>query len=542
MHFILTALASCRRLTSRRSVSVLLMACLSVSLGILLVTTLGVAGLGISTAAHAQQQTVPSLGSGLPSEDLPQMGEPADQALSPEQERYIGQQYMRQIRARLPLVQDREINEYVHTLGSRLVANAATSASSEFNFFVLEDLAINAFAIPGGHIGINAGLILAMEKEEQLAGVVAHEIAHVTQRHHARAVATLGKNRLSTAAAILAAIIISSTSPTAGQAALAAGLAISQQSAVNYTRLHEYEADRIGIQVLSDAGFDPAAIADTFEIMRRRNSINTSSNQIEYLRTHPLDSNRIAEAKSRAASLDRNRVRTTTLSGRRPHSSRQEQLDFAINQARLNVLTANDDARLRREYASRQLPSDDTDAGRSAVDARGYALALLSVRSRQYQRAKDYLQPALARNGDNQYLRLLEATIENGLNNPQKASGIYRQLLDVYPASYAVMGAYTEHLVAQRELNEALSLLTQYQRSVTTPNYRAWRELANIQEKLGQRASSHESLASYFLEINELKRSEEQLMLALKTLRKGSNSELRVSSKLRDVRQRMGIQ
>ncbi len=139
-----------------------------------------------------------------------------------------------------------------------------------------------------------------MDQEEQLASVVAHEVAHVTQRHHARAFATGNRATLSTAAAILAAIIIGQASPQAGQAALAAGLAASQQSAINFTRSNEVEADRIGIEILANAGYDARAMAESFSILRRKNSLNTSNLQLEYLRTHPLDNNRIAEATDRA--------------------------------------------------------------------------------------------------------------------------------------------------------------------------------------------------------------------------------------------------
>jgi len=198
--------------------------------------------------------------------NLPSMGEPADSALSPLEEAAIGRQLMRQIRASLPLARDTQLEEYITNLGQQLV-QASGRQTSSFNFFIVQDPTVNAFAIPGGYIGVNLGLIDAMVYEDQLAGVVAHEIAHVTQRHHARAFA-LGKTRtISTAAAVLAAILIGAASPEAGQAALAAGLAATQQSSINFTRSNESEADRIGIDILRSADFDPTAMAESFSIL-----------------------------------------------------------------------------------------------------------------------------------------------------------------------------------------------------------------------------------------------------------------------------------
>jgi len=207
--------------------------------------------------------------------NLPSMGEPADSALSPREEQAIGRQLMRQIRATLPLARDTQLEEYIDTLGQKLV-QASGRQTGGFNFFIIQDKAINAFAIPGGYIGVNQGLIEAMDYEEQLAGVLAHEIAHVTQRHHARTFAT-GKSRsLSAAATILAAILIGQASPEAGQAALAAGLAVTQQTSINFTRSNEIEADRIGIDILRSAEFDPTAMAESFAILERKNRLNTA--------------------------------------------------------------------------------------------------------------------------------------------------------------------------------------------------------------------------------------------------------------------------
>lgn len=450
----------------------------------------------------------------LAQQNLPQMGEPADNALSPQQEKILGRQFMRQIRAQLPLIRDTQINEYLNDLGTRLAASVQSAETREFNFFIIDDLTINAFAIPGGYIGVNAGLVQAMQLEAQLAGVIAHEIAHVTQRHHARSFASAGKNRMSTAAAILAAILIGSSNPEAGQAALAAGLAISQQSSVNYTRLHEYEADRIGIGILANAGLDPAAIAETFEIMRRRNSLNTSSNQIEYLRTHPLDNNRIAEARSRANRLGK------------PERKARE-INFALFKARLAVLSGSDEAQLQHQYQAKYARDKNT--------AAAYALALLATRNNDFERANRYLEPAIESNPENSFIRLLEARLLLEQGKINASTDLYEELMSVYPGRFSIVEQYAEHLVGQRKKAEAASMLKRYQRTTDIPNPLAWRELANIQEQIGQQSASHESLARYFIALDELNRAKQQLELSLKTIDQGSKDELRLSAQLRSI-------
>ena len=303
-------------------------------------------------------------------QNLPSMGEPADNALSPNQERQLGASFMRQIRAQLPLVSDVQLTEYIHSLCSRLALASGKADQNEFTFFIIDNNQINAFAIPGGYVGVNSGLALAMDYEEQLAAVVAHEVAHVTQRHHARAFATGTRSSVTTAAAVLAAILIGQASPQAGQAALAAGLAATRQSAINFTRSNEIEADRIGIEILANAQYDASAMAESFDILRRKNSLNTAGLQLEYLRTHPLDNNRIAEAADRASSVRSSRRRVS-------------QHDFQLFKARLAVLTSLDEGQLTRTYRSKHRRKPDVE--------NSYALALLSLRANRLSNIDSYL-------------------------------------------------------------------------------------------------------------------------------------------------------
>jgi len=454
------------------------------------------------TAIYAQQ-------------NLPDMGEPADSALSPAEEQQLGAQFMRQIRTQLPLVKDVQLNEYIQNLGNRLVLASGKGDARNFTFFIIDDPLINAFAIPGGYVGINSGLIAAMPFEEQLASVVAHEVAHVTQRHHARAFATSNRATLSTAAAVLAAILIGQASPEAGQAALAAGLAASQQSAINFTRSNEVEADRIGIEILENAQYDPRAMAETFSILRRKNSLNTSAGQLEYLRTHPLDNNRIAEAADRAAT--------------KPIVARVTKQDYSLFRARMGIIGSNDAGQLKRVYLANHKKSPTVESA--------YALALINQRANLADQAKRYLSELDELVSTHPMVELLRADIAS-IRNDDTDDQLLEALSDLYPERYSIVEKHLDQLIRDRKLIDASNVVKRYIRDSSRTNPLAWRQLAGIQEELGDKAGSHESLAKYFEELDELGRAAGQLELAIMQVSPSSQDKVRLDASLRNLREK----
>ena len=235
-------------------------------------------------------------------QNLPDLGEESQASMSTAQESKIGEMVVRQIRAAGAYLEDPEVNDYLNELGHRLVA-AIPEGRQEFQFFAVGDPTINAFALPGGYIGVNTGLILLTQTESELAAVLAHEITHVTQRHMARA-ASKEKNQFlymlaSLALAIAASRSKSSSSGDATSAALASGQALAIQSQINFTRENEYEADRIGFQRLEAASFDVYAMATLMDRMQKSTKFS-DGNAPSYLRSHPVTHERIAEAQARA--------------------------------------------------------------------------------------------------------------------------------------------------------------------------------------------------------------------------------------------------
>ncbi len=453
-------------------------------------------------------------GSSRAQQNLPSMGEPADNALSPIEEKQLGAQLMRQIRAGMPLVRDIPTDEYIQNLGNRLALASGKTDDQEFTFFVINDDQINAFAIPGGYVGINIGLIEVMEREEQLAGVVAHEVAHVTQRHHARAFAIGNQYSIRTAATILAAILIGQASSEAGQAALAAGIAATQQSAVNFTRTNEMEADRIGIEILSNAQYNPTAMAESFAILRRANNLNTSRGALQYLRTHPLDNNRIAEAKDRATAKSTVAVAPQT--------------DFQIFKSRLAVLSSEDQGQLMRTFKARH-------AAKPTVEST-YGIALLHQQANRFTDALSYIDELDTLAPGHPMARLARANVLEKQNKLDESLTVLEQLYEDYPSRYSVVEKLVDIQIRNRSLSAAMTTAKNYLRRTSNPNPSAWRQLANVQQRLGQRAASHESLSRYFLGLDAPGRAIGQLRLALQEVVPGSKDELRLEASMNAIR------
>lgn len=237
--------------------------------------------------------------------ELPDIGSSANSIITPEQERMIGADMYRSLRRGGMVLDDPQLADWIDTVGFRLAAQS-DRPDLDYTFFLVRSPQINAFAAPGGFVGLNAGLVVTAESEDEVAAVVAHEIAHVTQRHIVRAVERMQTVSLPILLGTLGAVIAaqSAGSGDAAQAAMVGGTALMQQQAINFTRHNEYEADRIGIQTLARAGYDPQAMGTFFWRMQR--ALRSDGQAVpEFLRTHPVTTTRISEARNRAERITR---------------------------------------------------------------------------------------------------------------------------------------------------------------------------------------------------------------------------------------------
>src|SRR5580692_2991960 len=298
-------------------------------------------------------------------QDLPDLGSPATAAVSLEDEYRAGLGWFAQIRQTGQIIEDPEISDYIQQIGHSLSSHAE-EGQHQFYYFVLKDPVLNAFAMPGGFIAIQSGLILATRDENQLAGVMAHETAHVTQRHLVRQLIDQSHAGLVSTAAMLAAILLGATAgrgdPSAMEGAILATQGAAIQHQINYTRASEYEADRIGIGTMATAGYDPLGMASFFEYLGGSGPEPSRINAVQFLIDHPLPADRIAEARDRAEQIGR--IRHT------------DSLSYTLMRERLRSLVGNPQA-ARDYYVS--LAKNGT--GKSIEDRYGKAVADIATRN-----------------------------------------------------------------------------------------------------------------------------------------------------------------
>ncbi|VAW93226.1 Exported zinc metalloprotease YfgC precursor [hydrothermal vent metagenome] len=444
---------------------------------------------------------------------LPDIGDSAATALTLTEEKMMGAAVIRNIRHAGKLVDDPLLIEYINNLGNKLVS-VSNNKDYRFNFFIIDDMSINAFALPGGYIGIHYGLITASRNESELASVLAHEIAHVTQRHHARAY-DLGKSyQVPVLAALIAAIVLGSNGNELGQAALASIAAGSAQMRLDFTRANEKEADRLGIKILNKAGFDAHSMASFFEQMYKESRLYGSQGP-EFLRTHPVSQNRMAEAKLRANQMQL----------KQPPSSEA----YYLIKQRIEILNQPDDKALLNHYVL-QL-KNKTYTVREAT-LYGYAIALL--RNKQLNQARKVIQQLRKQAPSRIAYLITEAQIAAQSQQYAKALYLYKSALDDYPGNTPLTLNYIEALLKQQKYGRAKSILVTHLRQ-PSPAPKLYKLLALIESKLGNQVATYEALAHYYYHIGQTHQALNQVNLALKTPSLDFYTESRLSARKKEL-------
>lgn len=406
--------------------------------------------------------------------EIPDIGNSADTILSLKQEKKIGDQFLRYTRRNVDLINDPEVEAYIQALGERLVSYL-DKAEHEYTFFVVNSAQINAFAVPGGYIGINAGLIIAADNESELASVIAHEIAHVSQRHISRTIEKSASVNLATIASVFAAIALSSQGGDASMAALSVGMAAGQQAHINFTRTHEKEADRIGIQLLAGANYDPNGMARFFQKLHQE-SRYYEHGLPEILMTHPVTLNRIADAKNRAAQY--------SLEGN------IDQPSFPIFRAKVRTLLSNKTQQLEQEtltfYNKQPLPE------------LAYQLALLENLNGKYPQAEQRLRQLIQQQGEHPWYTIALADSLQQQRQGETARDLYQKALQIYPGNKGLTHNYAELLLQQHAYDEAAELLKEYLRNSHQPTPISYQLYAQAEDRRGHKTESAAALAEYF--------------------------------------------
>jgi predicted Zn-dependent protease len=447
---------------------------------------------------------------------LPDLGDVSQAVLSPAIERRIGESIMERLRADRSYHDDPVTTDYLNSLGNRLVL-ASPDSRQAFDFFLILDPTVNAFALPGGFIGVHAGLIQTAQTESELASVLAHEVAHVTQRHIARMIASQEKSSLVTLAALAIGILAARSNSQVGQALITGSQAAAIQSQLDFSRDNEREADRVGLQILDKAGFDIRSMPVFMERMQRA-SRHYENNAPNFLRTHPVTTERIADLQNRTEGAAYKQVPDNQV--------------FQLVRARLRAMS--DDPRESVPYFEQAL-KDRRFLNESATR---YGLALALMRAKDFKRAKAELATLQRIMPDEPAIAALAGEILTAAFETQAALTHYKQALIAHPHYRALVYDYAEALIANRQPQAALKLVdAELQKS--REDTRLYFLQAKSYAALGRRLLQHRAQAEAYVRRGQLGAAIEQLELAQ---RAGDGDFYQLSSvdaRLRELRANM---
>jgi beta-barrel assembly-enhancing protease len=423
---------------------------------------------------------------------LPDLGSAGDAELSPQTERRLGESIVREMRRDPQFIDDPEVSEYLGSMGARL-AQAMTGARQDFEFFGVRDASINAFALPGGFVGVHTGLMNAAETESELASVLAHEIAHVTQRHIARMLGQQRQMQLPVLAALAAAILLGRSRPDLASGASAAVQAGAASAQLSYSRDFERDADRVGLQALAAAGYDARAMASFFEKMQRSQRVADDGTLPGYLRTHPVTTERIADAQNKVAGL--------------PYKQHPDSPEFHLVRAKLR--SESGDAQDAVAYFERSVRE-----GRYANEAAArYGLVNALLRARRAQAADAEMARLRATGASGPMLDTLQARVRQALNDNAGAEKLLAQARARYPYSRPLLYAHVGALQDAARHEQAIGALNEAVRAYPgDPRLRALQSRSYA--ALGKRLLQHQAQGEYYALQGSLPAAIEQLQLA----------------------------
>lgn len=434
--------------------------------------------------------------------ELPDMGDSSGTIITPAEEKELGEAFFRSLHSQVTINQDAEIQDYIESIGQKLVANS-DGPSLPFHFFVVMENDINAFAGPGGYVGVNSGLIILTEAESELASVMAHEIAHVTQRHLYRAAEAAGRLSVPTMAATLAAILLGTQSPALGQAAIMAIMGSSVQFQIDFTRENEMEADRVGMQTLQESKYDPRSMPTFFERLQQ-SSRYYGKDVPEFLRTHPVTASRISDTRGRAETY--------------PYRQYPDSLSYQLIKAKLRVIASNDDAGALNFFQSRL--TQGTAEQRTVAR---YGTGLIALKSQRYNDAETIFQGLAKQYPDQPHYATALARTALESKNYRVALARYQKLTDLFPNNEAIKFEYITALVRSGDSQTAKkSLSTLSYKTQKLPVY--YELLAQVYNDLKQPAESHRYLAEYYYAMGQIQDAIFQIRLAQQS--KGLNQHL----------------
>lgn len=424
-------------------------------------------------------------------DQLPDIGTAGASTLTPREEKQLGQEFMRNIRQNLQLMDDPLSVSYLQSLADKLQPKLRETGI-DITVFLIDDPSINAFAGPGGYIGIHSGLLMAARTEGELASVMAHEISHVSQRHLVRAFESSKQMSLASMGAIIAGIILGNNNPELSEAVIASTVAGNAQQQLTYSRSHEQEADRIGIELLANADYDPRMMVSFFEVLQQQQR-TVGSNAPEFLLTHPLTLSRIADTRNRAEQY--------------PQSRQGDNSTFQLIQARVATLTKN----AGQNPFNGETREDDTNN-----QASQYYLGLAAEKKGNYSLARQHLQPLLREHPQRLLYHFSAAEIELADNHPAQAEKITQHALDLFPGSAPLLELHAKTQLQQDKTQQAFLTLKSAIRQHPERIY-LYKTYADAASKIGNIAEAYRALTDYQYQLGNVHQAIDYLQQALKS-------------------------
>lgn len=473
------------------------------------------------TAALTTYSSAAFTGSAVTSTlNLPSLGDTTSGIISQQEEYQLGRSWLKVLRNQTLMVSDPQLKDYLENLIFQL---AASSQLQDHRLvpLVIDSPVLNAFAAPGGIVGVNTGLFLNAETEAQFAAVLAHELAHLSQRHYARNVEEARNKSIPTAAAILGSILIMATAGgDAGAAALTSTVAGMQSAQLRFSRQFEREADNLGITTLTKAGFDPQAMPEIFEEMNKASRYG--SRPPEFLLTHPVTENRIADSRARADQISAQKLTTTKGS-----------LNYQFMRMRAVVLNSNNHHEMARQLNKELSLGLTTDSGiKNAITH--YGLALASMKIRNFKEAEHQMKLLMQEYPENPHLIMTQALLEAKAGKAKQGLVRIDQALSINPDSYPLLATRTEILLKQQNYIEARNELLKLSR-LRPDDPDIWFELAEVQGLADDIVGLHQSRAEYFFLNGNTDDAIKHLQYAVKMTGDNFSLKSKLQQKLTDM-------
>ena len=445
---------------------------------------------------------------------IPNLGESSTSLFSPDYEYRLGRMWLRSFRGQAPLMNDPLLHSYLESLVFELVQHSELQ-DRRLDLVIVDNPTINAFAVPGGVIGVHSGLFQYAETEDEFATVIAHEIAHLSQRHFSRRMELAQEQGPMQLAGLLAGVLLAATVGTdAGLAAMSAAQGLAQDAQLRYSRANEAEADRVGLRTLYNAGMDPYAAPQMFERMYAATRYSQSDRVPEFLRTHPLSEKRIADTRSRAMQY--------------PKRIRSVSTDYQLMRARVAMQAAQTPeeavASFRAELEGQTL----------SEEAATYGLVLALTAAGRADEAALALDSIWSGSSDRIEYVIASADIDLARGNPRRALATLERRLKLSPGNHPLTMAYANalHLAGAPHLAEAVLA---EQSNLVSNDPGLWYLLAEVQGLAGNIVGLHRSRAEYFILVNALDSAERQLTYAQNLVGTDFTTSALINERLRDI-------